>query len=88
MHESLNDKIVLVTGAAGAIGAATARAFRQLGAELFLIDRDEAGVRTLAGDIGAGWLAADVTAAGAGDVIVDACVMGDHNSLALQQVCV
>ncbi len=67
-------RIVLVTGAAGAIGAATARAFRQLGAELFLIDRDEAGVRTLAGDIGAGWLAADVTAAGAGDAIVDACV--------------
>lgn len=65
-------RIVLVTGAAGAIGAATARAFSAQGAELFLVDRDEA-VGATAGELGAGFLCADLTREGAALEAVDAC---------------
>jgi rhamnose utilization protein RhaD (predicted bifunctional aldolase and dehydrogenase)/NAD(P)-dependent dehydrogenase (short-subunit alcohol dehydrogenase family) len=44
----LEGKVVVVTGAAGAIGAATARAFAAEGAEVVLIDRDEEGARRAA----------------------------------------
>jgi len=44
----LQGRVVLVTGAAGAIGAATARAFAAEGAELALLDLDGDAVRALA----------------------------------------
>lgn len=41
----LTDRVCVVTGAAGGIGAATAHAFAQAGARVVLVDRDEAGAR-------------------------------------------
>ena len=45
-------QVVLVTGAAGAIGAATARAFARQGAALALLDRDGEAAATLAASCG------------------------------------
>lgn len=45
-------QVVLVTGAAGAIGAATASAFARQGAALALLDRDGAAAATLAASCG------------------------------------
>jgi rhamnose utilization protein RhaD (predicted bifunctional aldolase and dehydrogenase)/NAD(P)-dependent dehydrogenase (short-subunit alcohol dehydrogenase family) len=44
--------IVAITGAAGAIGAATARAFCAAGAEVALLDVDEAAAKEKAGTVG------------------------------------
>ena len=44
-------KIVLVTGAASGIGAATARRFGAEGAHVVLVDQDEDGLRTTAADL-------------------------------------
>ena len=54
-------KIVLVTGAAGAIGAAIGRAFRAVGAEAVLTDVDRSRVETIAQSLGGRGLACDVT---------------------------
>lgn len=43
-----NDQIVAITGAAGGLGAETAKAFLAVGARLALIDRDAAALATLA----------------------------------------
>jgi rhamnose utilization protein RhaD (predicted bifunctional aldolase and dehydrogenase)/NAD(P)-dependent dehydrogenase (short-subunit alcohol dehydrogenase family) len=45
----LEGQVVLITGAAGAIGAATARAFAAEGAELVVLDRDKAALDVLPG---------------------------------------
>ena len=62
---SLTGRNVLITGAAGAIGRATAQLFQGLGASLFLTDRDPALLRALADELGThgkvGQLAGDVT---------------------------
>jgi rhamnose utilization protein RhaD (predicted bifunctional aldolase and dehydrogenase)/NAD(P)-dependent dehydrogenase (short-subunit alcohol dehydrogenase family) len=62
----LAGQIVAVTGAAGAIGAATAKAFAQAGAEVALLDLDVAAARERATGIGGSPLAiaCDVTDAG------------------------
>jgi NAD(P)-dependent dehydrogenase (short-subunit alcohol dehydrogenase family) len=56
-------QVVLVTGGAGGIGAATARAFAARGAELAVLDRDAAGAEATAAACGsrALGLACDVT---------------------------
>jgi len=59
----LRDKVVLITGAAGGIGAATARAFAEEGAQLALVDLDEDGLSILAQDLGAMGIAVSVTVA-------------------------
>ena len=60
------DKVVIITGAAGGIGRATAQAFARAGARLMLVDRDagagdevSGAIRRQGGD--ARFLAADVT---------------------------
>ncbi len=50
---------VLVTGAASGLGKAMAEAFAGHGAELVLADVNEAGVRDVAGTLGAAWQAYD-----------------------------
>lgn len=49
----LSGKVAIITGAAGGIGQEAARTFAQEGAQLLLVDRDEAGLATLAKSIGA-----------------------------------
>ncbi|MDZ7754406.1 MAG: SDR family NAD(P)-dependent oxidoreductase [Gammaproteobacteria bacterium] len=56
---------VMVTGAAGTLGRATARAFHDAGARLALLDLDEAGLREVAGGLdGARPYVLDITDAG------------------------
>jgi 3alpha(or 20beta)-hydroxysteroid dehydrogenase len=59
----LEGKVALITGAAGGIGAAAARAFVQEGASVLLTDRDGDGAGELAGELSpqAGAHAHDVT---------------------------
>jgi meso-butanediol dehydrogenase/(S,S)-butanediol dehydrogenase/diacetyl reductase len=59
----LDNRIVLITGAARGIGAATARRLAADGARLVLADLDKAGVETLAGELGGVAVHADVTRA-------------------------
>jgi NAD(P)-dependent dehydrogenase (short-subunit alcohol dehydrogenase family) len=67
-------RIVLVTGAAGAIGRAIVQAFKANGATVFLVDRDgDALQRTMTGrDTGS--IVLDLTDATAGQAAVEACV--------------
>ena len=69
-------RIVLVTGGAGAIGLATARAFAALGATLFVVDLTDEAVARAVGALGRdhGGVALDITAPGAAEAAVSACV--------------
>ncbi len=53
----LNDKVVVLSGAAGGLGRAMAEGFVAKGARVALLDRDGEGVRTLAAALGAQALA-------------------------------
>jgi rhamnose utilization protein RhaD (predicted bifunctional aldolase and dehydrogenase)/NAD(P)-dependent dehydrogenase (short-subunit alcohol dehydrogenase family) len=53
--------VVVITGGGGAIGAATARAFRDAGAEVALLDRDEAAMAEVARRCGGIAIRCDVT---------------------------
>lgn len=44
---NFNDKVVIITGAAGGIGATTARLFAEKGAKLVLVDLDQGGLQEL-----------------------------------------
>ena len=57
----LDGKRVVITGGAGGIGVAAAKLFVAEGARVMLVDRDEAGLRRAAQDIGASWCVADVS---------------------------
>lgn len=70
----LEGQIVYVTGAARGIGAATARAFAQQGAALYLVDRDADELEALARSLGAAWQALDVRDEQALARSLDACV--------------
>ncbi len=50
----LEGKVCVITGAAGGIGAATARQFAEQGARLVLTDADETAARGLAAELGNG----------------------------------
>ena len=52
VEKSLARQVAVVTGGAGGIGAATARALAAEGAEVAVLDRDDAGARRTAGEIG------------------------------------
>ncbi|MDO5640877.1 MAG: bifunctional aldolase/short-chain dehydrogenase [Paracoccus sp. (in: a-proteobacteria)] len=71
----LSGRVVLITGGAGAIGLATARAFAAEGAAIFLVDRDagalDAALDQLGRDHGA--LACDITRPGAPELAVAEC---------------
>ena len=72
----LRGRIVLLTGAAGAIGRAIAQGFRAAGATLFLVDRDAEALASFAKSLGrdAATLAIDLTAEGAAETAIAACV--------------
>ena len=61
VEKPLAGQIALITGGAGTIGLATARALKNAGAEIALIDRDGAGAEDSAKKLGGLGLAADVT---------------------------
>lgn len=67
-------RVVLVTGAARGIGAATARLFAREGAHVLVLDRpeDDAATSQLAREIGGTPVLVDITAANAPDVIAAA----------------
>ncbi|MFC3226196.1 bifunctional aldolase/short-chain dehydrogenase [Marinibaculum pumilum] len=73
---ALQGRIVLVTGGAGAIGRATAAAFKAQGADIFLVDADEGALGAALKGLGrdAGGLALDLTAEGAGEAALAACI--------------
>lgn len=53
MPNSLDGKIAVVTGAASGIGLATTKALLAEGATVVMVDRNEAGLTALAGELGA-----------------------------------
>jgi len=61
MGGRVQDKVVLVTGAASGIGEATARLFRAEGARVVLSDIDETAGKALAAELDSPFVAADVT---------------------------
>ena len=61
--ERLQDRVAVITGGGGGIGAATARRFAQEGAHVVVVDlSDEAG-QAVAEEVGGIYLHADVTSA-------------------------
>ena len=75
---ALGGQTAVVTGAATGIGEAVARRLAAAGARLMLVDLDETRVAAVAADLGAQWLAADVSDWGAADRVsaaVDADIL-------------
>jgi rhamnose utilization protein RhaD (predicted bifunctional aldolase and dehydrogenase)/NAD(P)-dependent dehydrogenase (short-subunit alcohol dehydrogenase family) len=70
----LRGTVVYITGAARGIGAACAKAFARAGASIYLTDRDEAGLRTVAESIGAAWEVVDVSSEERVRASLDRCV--------------
>ncbi|MCQ8278690.1 SDR family oxidoreductase [Acetobacteraceae bacterium KSS8] len=60
MLESLNNKIVAITGGASGIGLATARVLIAQSATVYLLDRDEATMSAVAAEIGARGIVVDL----------------------------
>ncbi len=61
VEQPLARQVCVVTGGAAGIGAATARLFRDRGAEVAVLDRDAAAAAVLAAEIGGFSVACDVT---------------------------
>ena len=70
MAGRLNERRILVTGAASGMGLAIARLFADEGASLALLDRNEAGVRSAASDLGAAGYGCDVADRAQVDAVV------------------
>lgn len=69
-------KVVLVTGAAGAIGLATAKAFQALGAEVFVIDKDSSALKQALKSLGANsaGITVDITHEDGAETALAACI--------------
>lgn len=61
LQDALNHRVAVVTGGASGLGAATARALRDAGARVALLDRDTAAVQAAAQALGVAGYTADVT---------------------------
>ncbi len=72
----LQGRVVMITGGAGAIGLATARAFAAQGADIFLVDLSQEALDGALTDLGGfhAGLALDVTAPNAAEQALDACI--------------
>ena len=57
----LKGSSAVITGGASGLGAGTARTLQGLGVPCTLFDKNEEGAKTLAAEIGANYLAGDVT---------------------------
>src|ERR687886_3111271 len=73
MDLELSDKVCVVTGASSGIGLETARRLAAEGAQVLMVARDAERLEQAAGDIGADWVAADVTDPEADERIVATC---------------
>ncbi len=73
---ALQGRIVMITGGGGAIGLATAQAFAALGANIFLVDLEQAALDKALDTLGAGHggVALDITGDGAADQAMAACI--------------
>ncbi len=60
MPGKLDGRRIVITGAASGMGMTIARVFAEEGAALALLDRNEAGVQALAGELGASGFGCDV----------------------------
>jgi len=72
----MNGKVVVITGAAGAIGRAIAEVFAKAGAEIVLVDRPGTELQTIAKSISRAAVPVekDITKAGAADRVVAATI--------------
>ncbi len=68
-HEPLSGRTALVTGGASGIGRAVAQRLAALGAQVTVLDRDEAGAKQVASDIGGAFLTADLADGAAIDAL-------------------
>jgi NAD(P)-dependent dehydrogenase (short-subunit alcohol dehydrogenase family) len=66
----LQDKVAIVTGGASGIGKATCEAFARLGAQVAVVDRNEAGAKAVAADIGGLGVGCDVASESAVNAMV------------------
>src|ERR687884_2200973 len=73
MDLELRDKVCVVTGASSGIGLETARRLAAEGAHVLMVARDAERLESAAGEIGADYVAADVTDAEADERIVATC---------------
>jgi NAD(P)-dependent dehydrogenase (short-subunit alcohol dehydrogenase family) len=68
----IDETAAIITGGASGLGAATARHFRAADAQVTLLDRDVARGEALAAEIGATFVAVDVTDEASAEAAVDA----------------
>jgi len=73
MDLGLRDRVCVVTGASRGVGLETSRRLAAEGARVLMVARGEEGLRVAADEIGADWVAADITDAGCDERIVAAC---------------
>jgi NAD(P)-dependent dehydrogenase (short-subunit alcohol dehydrogenase family) len=72
--QPLRDQVALITGAAGGLGRATARALAQAGARILAVDINEAGAQEIAIEVGGEAFAADVSDLEQNHAMVDAAL--------------
>jgi 3-oxoacyl-[acyl-carrier protein] reductase len=73
MDLGLHDRACIVTGASKGIGLAVSRLLVAEGAQVLMVARGADALRAAADELGASWLALDVSAPGAAGEIVAAC---------------
>ncbi len=73
---AMQGRVVMVTGGGGAIGLATAQSFAALGANIFIVDLEQAALDAALATLGSGHggIALDITADGAASTAMEACI--------------
>jgi NAD(P)-dependent dehydrogenase (short-subunit alcohol dehydrogenase family) len=73
MDLGLRDRVCVVTGASRGVGLETSRRLAAEGAKVVMVARGEEALRAAADELGADWIAADVTDAGCDERIIAGC---------------